>query len=309
MITVDTINPVYSSANGRRTKPVKAQSTTPSNRDTRQANRDLRQANRKAKRNAPKLKKVRRKSGKTSFVMKLIKLVPVGKQRFSGVDGSSSKPDLIAFQQYVINVKGDKTILGKGGSTGFGDDGIWGAKSKLAWDKYGKEFDLSKVSMPSPTATANDFTKTFPDGTTIVIPASDVINHSSGVFDKNDIAKALGVAKETLTPDMIEKYLVYIAPAPTNSDSANETPKSATSDVAIEVPADKVTETPDGSFLTTDTQDPNEPTKDVAVEQKQEQAPLKKYEKIILWGGVALVVIIAGVIIYRKMSKGGSKGK
>ena len=166
--------------------------------------------------------------------------------------------------------------------------------------------DSTITAIASPVT---EYSKTFADGTTITIPASDVIVHASGVFDKSDIARAFGVAKETLTPEMIDKYLVYIAPAPANSDTATETTKSATTDVAIEVPADKVTETPDGTFLTTDTQDPNAPVIDVAIEQKQEQAPLKKYEKIILWGGVALVVIIAGVIIYRKMSKGGSKGK
>ena len=303
MISVDTINPVYSSADGK----VKSGGRRSKVTTTEPTKREMRVSQRKAKRNAPKLKRIRRKNGRNAFVMRLIKLVPVGKQRFSGVDGSSSKPELLAFQQYVINVKGDKTILGKGGSTGFGDDGVWGAKSKLAWDKYGKEYDLSKVSTPSPTATANDFTKTFPDGTTIVIPASDVINHSTGVFDKNDIAKALNVPKETLTPDMIEKYLVYITPAPANSDTATETNKSVTSDVAIEIPDANVVTTDDGTFLAKDTQGKDEPIVDVAVEQKQNQSPLKKYEKAILYGGIALVVIIAGVIIYRKMSKGANK--
>lgn len=52
----------------------------------------------------------------------------------------ATKEDLIKFQQWVINTKGDKTILGKGGSTGYGDDGIWGSKSASAWAKYQKEY-------------------------------------------------------------------------------------------------------------------------------------------------------------------------
>jgi type II secretory pathway pseudopilin PulG len=48
--------------------------------------------------------------------------------------------ELKAFQKWVINTKGDKTILGKGGDSGFGDDGKWGNKSKAAWAKYGEEY-------------------------------------------------------------------------------------------------------------------------------------------------------------------------
>ena len=249
MISVETINPVYSSAEGKvKSGGRKAKVST-----SEPTKRELRVAKRKAKRNAPKLKRIRRKNGKNAFVMRLIKLVPVQKSaKFSGVDST-----------------------------------------------------ITAIASP-----VTEYEKKFADGTTIKIPASDVIVNTAGVFDKSDIARAFGVTKETLTPEMIDKYLVYIAPAPANSDTATETNKSATSDVAIEVPADKVVETPEGTFLASDTQDPNEPAKDIAVEQKQEQAPLKKYEKVILWGGIALVVIIAGVIVYRKMSnKGGSKGK
>ena len=56
----------------------------------------------------------------------------------------TTKEELIAFQQYVINTKGDKTILGKGGSTGFGDDGSWGRNSATAYDKYGVDYQKNK---------------------------------------------------------------------------------------------------------------------------------------------------------------------
>ena len=44
------------------------------------------------------------------------------------------------FQQYVINVKGDKSVLGTGGDSGYGDDGKWGKRTNVAWDKYGKSY-------------------------------------------------------------------------------------------------------------------------------------------------------------------------
>jgi hypothetical protein len=55
-------------------------------------------------------------------------------------DRPTSKADIKAFQKWVIDVKKDKTILGSGGDSGFGDDGVWGSKSQKAWDKYGAEY-------------------------------------------------------------------------------------------------------------------------------------------------------------------------
>ena len=59
----------------------------------------------------------------------------------SGESKSSGKPKNIkGFQQWVINTKGDKSILGKGGDSGYGDDGVWGTKTASAWNKYGGEY-------------------------------------------------------------------------------------------------------------------------------------------------------------------------
>ena len=54
--------------------------------------------------------------------------------------------DVKGFQQWVINTKKDKTILGKGGDSGFGDDGRWGKNTNTAWQKYGKEYTLSTAT-------------------------------------------------------------------------------------------------------------------------------------------------------------------
>jgi hypothetical protein len=72
--------------------------------------------------------------------------------------------EVLKFQKWVINTKKDKTILGSGGSTGFGDDGKWGAKSGSAWDKYGKEY-LTGVVGGSGTQVYADLEK---DITTII---------------------------------------------------------------------------------------------------------------------------------------------
>lgn len=58
----------------------------------------------------------------------------------------STKAELLAFQQWVINTKGDKTILGSGGASGFGDDGLWGSKSAKAWNKYGNDYKNANLS-------------------------------------------------------------------------------------------------------------------------------------------------------------------
>lgn len=58
----------------------------------------------------------------------------------------ATKDDLLKFQRWVIKVIGDTKILGKGGSTGKGDDGIWGSKSASAYAKYQSKYDASKVN-------------------------------------------------------------------------------------------------------------------------------------------------------------------
>jgi hypothetical protein len=58
-----------------------------------------------------------------------------GNTNSSTVNPFKSKEEVKAFQQYVINTKNDKTILGTSA-----DDGNWGPKTAIAWDKYGAEY-------------------------------------------------------------------------------------------------------------------------------------------------------------------------
>lgn len=96
----------------------------------------------------------------------------------------STKDDLLKFQRWVIKTIGDKKILGKGGSTGYGDDGIWGSKSASAYAKYQGLYIPSGVNSdgtpikgtplpqgnliqqnPSPTASLLPFINTASGGT------------------------------------------------------------------------------------------------------------------------------------------------
>ena len=67
-----------------------------------------------------------------------------------------TKDKVLAFQQWVINTKNDKTILGSGGASGYGDDGIWkaGGKTDAAWTKYGGIYKSSVGSGGSTTDAA-----------------------------------------------------------------------------------------------------------------------------------------------------------
>tara|TARA_R110002126_G_scaffold291771_1_gene457529 strand:- start:8142 stop:9278 length:1137 start_codon:yes stop_codon:yes gene_type:complete len=67
--------------------------------------------------------------------------------------------DIKGFQQYVINTIGDKNILGKGGDSGYGDDGVWGKKSALAWGKYGDKYKTGDVTPPKNDSDSVEFSK------------------------------------------------------------------------------------------------------------------------------------------------------
>jgi hypothetical protein len=82
----------------------------------------------------------------------------------------NSKEKIESFQDYVLDVKKDKTILGNAGS-----DGIWGKNSQNAWDKYGSDY-LSKNAGSKPSNT---------DIQTIVNSATGVKADASTLKNKN----------------------------------------------------------------------------------------------------------------------------
>jgi len=89
------------------------------------------------------------------FVQSSSTQISSGSRQTSGGGGStlmknpfSTKEELLSFQRWVINVEGDKKILGKGGSTGFGDDGIWGKNSQNAYTKYSAKYFKDEAKEP-----------------------------------------------------------------------------------------------------------------------------------------------------------------
>jgi hypothetical protein len=228
MITVETINPVYSNAEGDKTKKTLKDrfsdrkkefdsnqsdriANRGKNRTDRKLNREIKRTARKKKRNARKLEKINTPQGE-KFLFKLIPLKKNGTQA----------------------------------------------------------------------------EKTNPDGTKQEIPAKDIVSTPQGDFDKKEVAKASGLPEEQITPLTFKKVSV-LAP---------------TGEVKIAVPTALVGQDNNGdSYLNVELQDENEKEKDVVKEEMDSRNPLKKYEKIILWGGIALVVIIGGIIAYKKFKK------
>jgi hypothetical protein len=60
---------------------------------------------------------------------------PSGQQRFVAPKELNTKAKIESFQNYVVNTKNDKAILGSAGV-----DGIWGRNTQNAWDKYGSDY-------------------------------------------------------------------------------------------------------------------------------------------------------------------------
>lgn len=154
------------------------------------------------------------------------------------------------------------------------------------------------------------YVRTYPDQTTAVIKAEDVVKTTDGKFyDKNEIAKAFGVEKTAVTQQMIDRYIIPVAPTSENTTTTNEVPKSETSDNAVVIDDTKIVTDENGNqFLKDDTKSEGDGGSDDVKDDDKKKAEegLSKTQKIILWGGIGLVVVIIGVVVYRKMS---SKGK
>jgi len=155
------------------------------------------------------------------------------------------------------------------------------------------------------------YVKTYPDNTTSVVLAEDVVKTTDGkFFDKNEVAKAFGVEKSAVTQQMIDRYIIPVAPTTEASPTTTEVQKSPTSDAGVIVPEEKVVMDEDGNpYVSDDLKADGEilGSDDVKEDDKKAQGGMTKNQKIVLWVGVGLAVVIIGVVVYRKMSS--NKGK
>jgi len=74
----------------------------------------------------------------------------------SGIDGSSSPDEIKDFQRFAMSKGEDLSWFNhKLNRQVQGDDGVWGSRTQLAWDKWGKEWEKSKGIKPSSSSQSN----------------------------------------------------------------------------------------------------------------------------------------------------------
>lgn len=152
--------------------------------------------------------------------------------------------------------------------------------------------------------------KKMPDGTIVDVAPQNVIETPQGTYDASEIAKVMGssVAQVQANPQSIAQQLVPVETSTKTADEVVPQPQpTPTTEPAIVVPASNITQTPEGYYATPETQTPDEAPIDVKEDEGKAQGkkPLSKTEKILLWGGIGLVVAIIGFVVVRKvMSRG-----
>ena len=106
--------------------------------------------------------------------------------RYTAPKELNSKDKIESFQNYVVNVKKDKFILGNAGV-----DGIWGKNSQRAFDKYGKDYLASlKSGTPTPSTPPTTSPTTSPT-TPLSVDINTIINFSTGTkAEKTFLQKA-----------------------------------------------------------------------------------------------------------------------
>ena len=187
---------------------------------------------------------------------------------------SEKKPKRNAKQ---ILVKKDKT----------GRERFYFPLSKL-FKKDGKWFKRTKDNKVVAVEATNVVTTTKSDGTTVTV-------------DKNEVAKATGMPVSAVTPLAVQKIVTSIPQTDADAKtSGTETGTPVTEPVVtLEVPETKVEMTGDGNvFLTTDTQDVKEPTKEVS-----DKPEMSKTQKTILWAVGIIAVGVIGYAVYRSINK------
>jgi len=183
-------------------------------------------------------------------------------------------------------------------------------------NKQGKEvilFPLTRLRRNKD----NKLVKTYPDGTeTIVKPEMAVqittieptpTGNVTKVIevDKAEVAEVLQVPINTVTPQLIEQKKIEL-PVSQAPIQAQETKTIGTENVVgITIDPGNVTTDENGiSYASTQTQNQEEPIKDVVDSTKEEKVGMSLGLKIGIGAGVIVVLGVIGYFIYKSTSKG-----
>lgn len=172
----------------------------------------------------------------------------------------------------------------------------------------GDSFSYADDQISTLTQSEN-FIKTNADGTIETVAKEDVVKSSTGAFyDKNEVAKVYMVDKATVTQPMIDRITVAVVATGDNLNTSEEQ-KTNLSDLGIIVD-DKNTKLDENGelFLKFDVEagaeNMTEAQKAEIAKKQAEEDKKARTRKVLIWSAVGIGILIAGIFVFRKMSKG-----
>jgi hypothetical protein len=170
------------------------------------------------------------------------------------------------------------------------------------------------------------FKKILPNGKKVKVKKEDIVSTPQGTYDATDIAKASGKSVEEIksSPSAISEVTTAVSPSSSSTEIATETSKSSsTSDLAVEVPTEKIVNTTTGqegqevSYQTSDELYLEEETLPATNTDSTEttgatentdatettKTKMKTWEKVLLFGGVAVVLGLVTFAIVKAKKK------
>jgi hypothetical protein len=172
------------------------------------------------------------------------------------------------------------------------------------------------------------FKKILPDGRKVKVKKEDIVTTAQGTYDANDISKASGVSVQEIksNPSTVDSVTTTVTQSSSGSEIATETTNSASADLAVEVPTENVVNTTTGevggdvSYQTgddvfieeetlpatnTETTDTTDTTDTTGTTDSTEttKTPMKTWEKVLLFGGIAVVLGLVTFAIVKAKKK------
>lgn len=187
--------------------------------------------------------------------------------------------------------------------------------------QYGKPVAIYRLKKLEVDKRDGKIKKKNADGTTKEVSKTDVITTPQGQYDVSDIAKATNLPVDQIksNPEIVKSVTTAVTTESATAPTATETSKSdASADLAVQVPASNIynastdsegsLSSTDVGFLKSDTEstdatDENKNNTDQQDETKTKK-PMKTWEKVLLFGGIAVVLGLVGFAIYKGQKNG-----